>query len=667
MLGAMVPELGQYALVLALIVAALQSVIPLIGAARGDLRWMTFGSSAAIGQFLLIALAFITLAYAHVVSDFTIVNVVENSFAAMPLLYKITGVWGNHEGSMLLWVSILAFYGMLIAVFGRNLPRGLKARVLAVQGMIGLGFLAFILGTSDPFDRILNPPPDGNGLNPLLQDPGLAFHPPFLYLGYVGFSVAFSFAVAALIEGRVDPAWARWVRPWTLAAWSALTLGVAMGSWWAYYTLGWGGWWGWDPVENASLMPWLAGTALLHSAIVVEKRDALKSWTILLAILTFSLSLIGTFLVRSGLITSVHSFALDPARGMVVLVLIAVATGGSLILYAIRAPSLKLGGLFQPISREGGLILNNLLLSTMCATVFIGTLYPLLLGAIADKTVSVGPPFFNSTFLPLSVPLIVALGVGPLLSWKRADLPAALGRLKFVAVLTVIVALATYYFKRGGPVLAVPAMAGAIWLVASALTEIAERVKLGRVPFSHSLARAGALPRSAWGTMLAHAGLGIMIAGMTGTALWTVERIQAMQPGESVDLAGYQVRLDSVTPVVGPNYDADRGTFSVERNGKLVTVLTPEKRTYHPQEQAVTNIGISTNFFADIYAVIGESDPGKPGAYVTRLYHHPLVPWIWVGAVVMVFGGVLSLSDRRLRVGAPARRGAVLPNTVSAE
>jgi cytochrome c-type biogenesis protein CcmF len=555
---------------------------------------------------------------------------------------------------------------MLIGVFGNNLPRGLKARVLAVQGMIGLGFLAFILGTSDPFERIANPPPDGQGLNPLLQDPGLAFHPPFLYLGYVGFSVAFAFAVAALIEGRVDPAWARWVRPWTLAAWSALTLGVAMGSWWAYYTLGWGGWWGWDPVENASLMPWLAGTALLHSAIVVEKRDALKSWTILLAILTFSLSLIGTFLVRSGIITSVHSFALDPTRGIFVLGLLVAATGGALTLYAIRAPSLKLGGLFQPISREGGLVLNNLLLCTMCATVFMGTIFPTFLAAVG-KTASVGPPWFNATFLPLAIPLVIALGVGPMLPWKRGDLLGALARLKFAGVVTILVALATWYFQHGGPILAVPAMAGAAWLVGTALAEVAERIRLGRVPLSYSIARAASLPRAAWGMTLAHAGLGIAIAGMTGTALWTEQSIQAMRPGDTVQLAGYAVKLDSVTPVKGPNYDADRATLTVTRNGKPVAVLTPERRTVHPQDQSVTNIGIRTNFFADIYAVIGEPDPGQPGAYVTRLYHHPLVPWIWIGAVVMVIGGLLSLSDRRLRIGAPARRPTVIPSAVSAE
>jgi len=662
----MIPELGQFALVLAAVVALMQSTVPLVGAAQGNSRWMSLGSHAAVGQCLLILLAFAILAYEHIVSDFTVENVFQNSFAAMPLLYKITGVWGNHEGSMLLWVMILSIYGMLIALFGNNLPRGLKARVLAVQGMIGLGFLAFILATSDPFNRLIDPPADGQGLNPLLQDPGLAFHPPFLYLGYVGFSVAFSFAVAALIEGRVDPAWARWVRPWTLVAWSALTLGVAMGSWWAYYTLGWGGWWGWDPVENASLMPWLAGTALLHSAIVVEKRDALKSWTILLAILTFSLSLIGTFLVRSGLTTSVHSFALDPRRGIFVLGLLIAATGGALILYAIRAPSLKIGGLFQPISREGGLVLNNLILTTMCATVFIGTLFPTFMSAMG-KTISVGPPYFNFCCQVLTPFLAIGLGVGAMLPWKRADLPGVLSRLKFAAAISVVVAIAVYYLHNGGPVLAIPAMMLAVWLVASAVTEIAERIRLFAIPFSHSMARAVSLPRAAWGMTLAHAGLGIAIAGMTGTALWTQERIQAMAPGESVELAGYQVQLKSVGPVEGPNYDAERATFIVTDTGHYVATLSAERRVVHPQETSVTNIGIRTNFFADIYAVVGESDPGKPGAYVTRLYYHPLVPWIWVGSVIMVLGGIVSLTDRRLRIGAPLRRLANIPEALPAE
>ncbi|HEY0438108.1 MAG TPA: heme lyase CcmF/NrfE family subunit, partial [Phenylobacterium sp.] len=424
----MIPEIGLYALVLALVLATIQACIPLIGAARGDTRLMGVGRQAALGQFVFIATAFFVLMHAYVVSDFTVLNVAQNSHTAKPMLYKVAGVWGNHEGSLVLWVLILALFGAGVALFGRNLPDTLRARVLSVQAMIGIGFLLFILLVSNPFLRVLPPPENGQGLNPLLQDPGLAFHPPFLYLGYVGFSTTFSFAVAALIEGRVDPAWARWVRPWALAAWCALTVGIAMGSLWAYYELGWGGFWFWDPVENASFMPWLAGTALLHSAIVTEKRDALKSWTVLLAILTFSLSLLGTFLVRSGVLTSVHAFAVDPARGVFVLGLLIVAVGGSLTLYAVRAPSLKGGGLFAPISRETGLVLNNWLLATAAATVLIGTLYPLLLDAVSGQKISVGPPFFNLTFVPLMAPLVLAMAIGPMLAWKRADLAGLVGR-----------------------------------------------------------------------------------------------------------------------------------------------------------------------------------------------------------------------------------------------
>src|SRR5579864_2394799 len=425
----MIAELGHYALALALIVALVQSVLPLIGARRLDPGLMALGGSTAIAQFALVALAFAALVHAYVTSDFSLATVAENSHSTKPLLFKITGVWGNHEGSMLLWVLILTLFGAAVAWFGSNLPPDLRARVLAVQGMIGAAFLAFILFTSNPFLRIAPAPLDGNGMNPILQDIGLAIHPPFLYLGYVGFSVAFAFAVAALIEGRVDAAWARWVRPWTLAAWCALTTGIALGSWWAYYTLGWGGWWAWDPVENASFMPWLVGTALLHSAIVVEKREALKVWTIFLAILTFSLSLLGTFLVRSGVLTSVHAFASDPRRGVFILLLLSLYTGGALLLFAWRAPQLQGGGLFAPISREGGLLLNNLLLTTAAATVFLGTLYPLFLDVVAHQKVSVGPPFYAATFVPIMVPLLVAMAVGPLLPWKRADLAAALARL----------------------------------------------------------------------------------------------------------------------------------------------------------------------------------------------------------------------------------------------
>src|SRR5882762_2404568 len=486
----MITEIGHFALVLALCVAVLQASLPLYGATRGDGALIAWARPAAMAQFLFVAIAFFALMHAHAVSDFSLANVTANSNSTKPLLYKLSGVWSNHEGSMLLWVFILTLFGAAVALFGQNLPPALRARVLAVQAMIGVGFLLFILLTSNPFLRLWPAPADGMGLNPILQDPGLAFHPPWLYLGYVGFSISFCFAIAALIEGRVDPAWARWVRPWTLAAWCALTIGIAMGSWWAYYTLGWGGWWFWDPVENASFMPWLVGTALLHSAVVVEKREALKTWTILLAIIAFSLSLIGTFLVRSGVLTSVHAFASDPLRGVFILLLLSLYTGGALLLFAWRAPQLQGGGLFAPISREGGLLLNNLLLTTAAATVFIGTLYPLLLDVVAHQKVSVGPPFYTMTFIPIMVPLLVAMAVGPMLPWKRGDLMAALSRLKFAFLATAAAALVTLAATGAQSIGAACGLALAAWLFAATLTELAERVRL----FAEPRAAPGALP-----------------------------------------------------------------------------------------------------------------------------------------------------------------------------
>src|SRR3954471_24116815 len=511
----MIPELGHFALILALAVALVQGSLPFVGAARGDVRLMALGRSAALTQALLIVLAFLALMQAYVASDFSVANVVANSHSAKPLLYKISGVWGNHEGSMLLWSLILALFGAAVAVFGNNLPDSLRARVLGVQALIGVGFLAFILFTSNPFERVAPAPIDGNGLNPLLQDPGLAFHPPLLYLGYVGFSVTYAFAIAALLEGRVDAAWARWVRPWTLAAWCFLTCGIALGSWWAYYILGWGGFWFWDPVENASLMPWLAGTALLHSATVVEKRDALKTWTVLLVILAFSLSLLGTFLVRSGVLTSVHAFASDPRRGVFILLLLSLYTGGALLLFAWRAPQLQGGGLFAPISREGGLLLNNLLLTTAAATVLIGTLYPLLLDVVAHQKVSVGPPFYEMTFVPIMVPLLIAMAVGPLLPWKRGDLLAALSRLKLAFIVTAAAALIALAATGAQPIGAACGLALAAWLFAATVTELAERVRLWSEP-GGALWRALHLPRAAWGMTLAHGGMAIVIAGITG-------------------------------------------------------------------------------------------------------------------------------------------------------
>ncbi|MGO8919227.1 MAG: heme lyase CcmF/NrfE family subunit [Stellaceae bacterium] len=650
----MIVELGHFALILALCLALVQSSVPLLGAARRNLGWMTLGQSTAVAQFVLVSLAFAALINAYVTSDFSVANVAENSNSAKPLLYQITGVWGNHEGSMILWVFILSLFGAAVAWFGDTLPPSLRARVLAVQGMIGAGFLLFILLTSDPFHRLVPAPLDGRGLNPVLQDPGLAFHPPFLYLGYVGFSVTFSFAVAALIEGRVDAAWARWVRPWTLAAWCALTIGIAMGSWWAYYTLGWGGWWFWDPVENASFMPWLVGTALLHSAIVVEKREALKSWTILLAIITFSLSLVGTFLVRSGVLTSVHAFAVDPARGTFILLLLLVAIGGSLALYAARAPQLRAGGIFAPISREGALVLNNVLLCTGCATVFLGTLYPLFSDAVGGPKLSVGFPFFNRTFVPLMVPVLVAVAVGPLLAWKRGDLGGALQRLWLALAGTVLVVLVGLHVSGGGPVLAVLGLGLAAWVFLAAATEWIERVRLLRAPLGESWRRARALPRASHGMSLAHIGFAVTVAGIAASA-WQQERIEVVAPGGDLAIAGYVLHLDGIEKAPGANFTADRASVTVTKGGETIAVMHPEKRFFPLQQMTTAMTAIHSNLLADLYVALGDS---SERGWTLRVYWKPLVPWIWIGAVLMAGGGLLSLSDRRWRVGIAARAKA---------
>jgi cytochrome c-type biogenesis protein CcmF len=660
----MIIELGHFALILALFVAIIQSTIPLVGAARGQAAWMAVGRSCALATFGLIALAMLALMHAYVTSDFSVVNVVENSHTDKPLLYKITGVWGNHEGSMLLWVFMLSLCAAAVAIFSHNLPPALRARVLAVQGMIAVGFLLFILFTSNPFARTFPPALNGRGLNPVLQDPGLAFHPPFLYLGYVGFSVAFAFAVAALIEGRVDAAWARWVRPWTLASWCALTIGIAMGSWWAYYTLGWGGWWFWDPVENASFMPWLVGTALIHSSIVVEKRDTLKSWTILLAIITFSLSLVGTFLVRSGVLTSVHAFATDPARGTFILLLLVVAIGGSLTLYAIRAPALKGGGMFAPISREGALVLNNLLLSCGCATVFLGTLYPLFLDAMNGPKLSVGFPFFNRTFAPMMVPMVIAVGIGPMLAWKRGDLLGALQRLWVAYIATGLVVLIGFYLTYGGPVLAVFGLGLATWLFTAVLTELAERMKLFRVPLRDSLRRAVHLPRATYGMTLAHLGLAVSVAGFAASA-FAQEAIEILKPGGSMTIAGFELTLERVDRVPGPNFTADDAVIRVTRDGSLIETMHPQRRFFPLQNQTTGETAIRTNLMADLYLALGDAD--ATGAWTVRAYWKPLVPWIWIGAVIMALGGVVSLSDRRWRVGVAARRRSSQPVPAAAE
>ncbi|MGF7160190.1 cytochrome c-type biogenesis protein CcmF [Rhodoligotrophos appendicifer] len=650
----MIIEAGHFALVLATVMALYQALVPLYGAQRGNARMMGVAGTAALAQFVFIATAFLALTYAFVVSDFSVRLVWANSHSAKPLLYKISGVWANHEGSMVLWVLILSLFGALIALFGRNLPLPLKARTLSVQGMIGLAFLLFILLTSNPFERLMPPPVDGNGINPLLQDPALAFHPPFLYAGYVGLSIVFSFAAAALIGGQVDAAWARWVRPWTLAAWMFLTVGIAMGSWWAYYELGWGGWWFWDPVENASLMPWLVATALLHSAVVVEKRNALKVWTILLAVLAFSLSLLGTFLVRSGVLTSVHAFAVDPERGVFILLILCLFIGGALSLFAWRAPQLKQGGLFAPVSRESALVVNNLLLAAAAAAVLTGTLYPLALEVLTGAKISVGPPFFNLTFGPLMLPLLLLVPIGPMLAWKRADAWAAVQRLWAAALIALLGGGIAFALKSEGPMLAPLGIALGLWLIAGAFAELAFRTKLGQDRPAASLRRLVGLPRSTFGSVLGHAGVGVMVLGIVGVTAWRQEQVLVMAPGQVVNMAGATVTFEGAVPVSGPNWRDEQGRFKVESGGRVVSLLTPSKRTFQPSGQTTSEVGIHPFWSGDLYLAMGDSQADAPaGARVVRLYFNPLVPLVWIGAGIMFLGGAISLTDRRFRIGAP--------------
>jgi cytochrome c-type biogenesis protein CcmF len=650
----MIPELGHYALMLALGLALIQGIMPIVGTRTNDPVLMSIAAPAALAQFVFVAIAFLALAECYVASDFSVLNVYENSNSAMPLIYRLTSIWGNHEGSMMLWVSILAFFGAMVALFGNNLPAVLKANALAVQAWIAAAFHLFILVTSNPFLRVADAPFEGRDLNPILQDPGLAFHPPMLYLGYVGFSIAFSFAIAALLEGRIDAAWARWVRPWVLGAWMCLTLGIAGGSYWAYYELGWGGFWFWDPVENASLMPWLAGTALLHSAVVMEKRGALKVWTILLAIIAFSLSLIGTFLVRSGVLTSVHAFATDPTRGIFILAILVVFIGGALALYAWRAPLLKQGGLFAPISREGALVFNNLFLTSACATVFVGTLYPLVLEALTggETKISVGPPFFNATFGPLFIPLMLVMPFGPLLGWKRGDIVSAAQRLLAAAVLAAVAVAAAFAIEHGGPVLAPVGVGIAVFVMAGAVTDIAERTMILRLPMRATLMRAIGLPRSVWGTALAHFGIGMSLLGIVAVTAWGSERIAAVKPGETVDISHYRLTFDGVFNRPGPNYRDVVGHFTVRRlNGDVIGAMEPSRRTFPARNMATTEAALMSRGFSQLYLSLG--DPNPDGTVPVRLFFKPQVLMIWLGAVIMFFGGGLSLSDRRLRVGAP--------------
>ena len=648
----MIVEIGHFALALALGVAVVQTVVPLWGVVRQDRALAGIGPSAALVCFGLVAVSFAALTASYVRSDFSVENVAANSHSTQPLIYRLTSVWGNHEGSMLLWVLILALFGALVALSRKSLPPRLRAGTLAAQGMVCIAFLAFTLLTSNPFRRLSPAPAEGQDLNPILQDLGLAIHPPLLYVGYVGFSITYAFAVAALIDGRIDAVWARAVRPWTLLAWVFLTLGIAMGSYWAYYELGWGGWWFWDPVENASLMPWIAGTALVHSTVVMEKRDSLKVWTILLAILTFSLSLLGTFIVRSGVLTSVHSFATDPQRGLFILGILMFFVGGSLALFAWRAPLLRQGGLFAPVSRESALVVNNLFLATACATVFVGTLYPLALEMITGDKISVGPPFFNATFVPLLVPLLLLLPIGQSLAWKRGDLLGAAQRNLAAFALAVMATIAIFAFTYGGPVFAPLGIGLGLFLVLAAVADLGERIVARASGFRAVLSRAAGLPRSAWGTALAHAGVGISVIGIAAT-VWSTETIGVMKPGDRLTSGRWTVELQEIVPRIGPNFTEDKARFRVFAGEREVGSLTAAKRVYTARNMPTTEAGLLTVGFGQAYVSLGEPQAG--GGIGVRVYDKPLILLIWIGAVIMSLGGGLSLTDRRFRLATPRR------------
>ncbi len=646
-------EIGQAALSAVLGIALVTSVLPIFGLKLKDARLFQVTSPLAHLQFALIALSFACLMIGFAQSDFSLSVVWQNSHSEMPFIYKLTGTWGNHEGSMLLWILILVMFTSLVA-FGRNLPLDLKANVIAVQSWITSAFLLFLIFTSNPFARLTEVPLDGQDLNPILQDVGLAIHPPLLYIGYVGFSITFSFAIAALILGRIDQAWAKWVRPWTLLAWMFLTLGIAMGSYWAYYELGWGGYWFWDPVENASLMPWIIGTALLHSAIVVEKRAALRIWTVLLAILTFSLSLLGTFLVRSGVLTSVHSFATDPTRGIFILVILMVFVGGGLTLFALRANSLNSKGLFEPISREGGIILNNIFLVVIAGTVLTGTLYPLIYETFSGQKISVGAPFFNLTATPLFTLLALFMPIGQFLTWKKADARAIYQRLRFIFLaatfITVLIWLVTDPSASYVPL----ALIFGLWLLFGSIWEPLWRAKLGRVPIKETFRRLIGLPNSLWGGVLGHAGLAITLIGIILVTSFSTEQVEELAIGDSLNAGGYEVTFESVTSEQGPNYLADVARLSYSKNGTEKGALISEKRLYPTRNTPTTEAGIATHGFSQIYVSLGEIKAETQTAII-RLYWKPNVTLIWIGAIIMFLGGLLSLLDRRLRQNNPVK------------
>jgi cytochrome c-type biogenesis protein CcmF len=648
-----IPEVGQFALALALCLALAQSVLGIGGAARGDRSWMAAARPAALGQFAFIAIAFACLTYSFVINDFSVGYVASHSNSALPLQYRIAGVWGGHEGSLLLWALMLGVWMTAVTVFSRHLPDDMVARVLGVMGLVSIGFLAFMLFTSNPFMRLLPAPADGRDLNPLLQDPGMVMHPPMLYMGYVGFSVAFAFAIAALLAGRLDAAWARWSRPWTTVAWAFLTVGIALGSWWAYYELGWGGWWFWDPVENASFMPWLMGTALIHSLAVTEKRGSFRSWTVLLAIFAFALSLLGTFLVRSGVLTSVHAFATDPARGVFILIFLAVVIGGSLVLFASRTARIGLGGSFEPVSRESFLLSNNVLLAAATGSVLLGTLYPLALDALGLGKISVGPPYFDSVFAAVMAPAVFLMGVGPLARWKKASLPELAARLRWAFGVSLVAALLIPFVLGQWSVLVSLGLLLALWIAASSVVQLRERLR-NAAGGAGIRARLAATPRAHYGMLLAHLGVAVFVVGVTLVKGYESERDVRMSPGDTVELAGYVFRFDGVRDVNGPNYVAARADIRVSRGGRTVTRMHPEKRTYRVQNQPMTEAAIDPGFTRDLYVSLGDSV--GPTSWIVRVQVKPFVDWIWGGCLLMALGGLLAASDRRYRVASSRAR-----------
>ncbi|MDQ5903401.1 MAG: cytochrome c-type biosis protein CcmF [Pseudomonadota bacterium] len=663
----MIPELGHFALILALLVSVLQGVLPLIGAHRNRLAWIAFARPASQTAALLLTFAFGCLTWAFVANDFSVVYVAQHSNTLLPTQYRVAAVWGGHEGSLLLWVLMLGWWTFAVSLLSRQLPEAMVARVLGVLGLVTAGFLLFILFTSNPFERLLPGAEEGRDLNPLLQDFGLVIHPPLLYMGYVGFSIAYAFAVAALLSGQLDAAWARWSRPWTTAAWIFLTLGIAMGSWWAYYELGWGGWWFWDPVENASFMPWLVGTALVHSLAVMEKRGSFKNWTVLLAISAFSLSLLGTFLVRSGVLTSVHAFATDPKRGIFILAFLVAVIGSSLVLFAWRAPKVGLGGRFAVVSRESLLLTNNVLLVVACASVLLGTLYPLLIDALAMGKISVGPPYFDAVFAPLMVPALFLMGAAPFARWKEASVAELLRTLRWAFVAAIVVAIVLPFLYGSWRPLTALGILLAAWIVFAGTLNFVERVQSTRAGQSF-LAAAMKQPRTFFGMHTAHVGVAVFVVGVTMVQSYQEEKDVKMAPGETVSVAGYEFRFNGVREVKGPNYVALAGDFDLSKNGRQVRKMFPEKRTYASSGMPMTEAAIDAGLFRDLYVSLGEPiDRLKPeGEWAVRVYHKPFVDWIWGGCVLMALGGLIAIADRRYRIKARNSANITSGNTQTA-